>query len=256
WEAPDGAVVPGRLWRPPQGRPPHPLLVRVHGGPTGQDRVDFDVRTAFFLERGWAVLAPDHRGSTGWGRAWAQALRRRWGDLDVEDVAAGARAAVARGWADPARLVAMGASAGGMTALLLAARHPDLWSAVVAVYPVVDLLDLAASTHRYEAHYTVGLVGPLPQAAEVHRARSPLAVADAIRAPVLVLHGGADEVVPPAQSAVLAERLAAAGVPVERRVYDGEGHGWRQAGTLADELARTEAFLIRHAGRRDDPMGR
>lgn len=248
WRAPDGAVVHGRLWPPPAGaageRPP-PLIVWAHGGPTDQRQVTFDARLAFFATRGWAVLHPDPRGSTGWGRAWAQGLRERWGEVDVEDVAAGAEAAVERGWADPARMVAMGGSAGGMTALLLAARDPDLWAAVVALYPVVDLLGLAATTHRFEAHYTVGLVGPLPESAGRHRARSPLARAGRIAAPVLLLHGSADQVVAPAQSAELAAVLRARGVVVEHHEYDGEGHGWRSSATVEDELERTEAFFER-----------
>lgn len=248
WPAPDGAVVHGRLWRPPAGAAgdgPPPLLVWAHGGPTDQRQVTFDARLAFFATRGWAVLHPDPRGSTGWGRSWAQGIRERWGEVDVEDVAAGAHAAVERGWADPARMVAMGGSAGGMTALLLAARDPALWAAVVALYPVVDLLGLAAATHRFEAHYTVGLVGPLPETAERHRARSPLARADRITAPVLLLHGSADQVVPPAQSAGLAAILRAKGVVVEHHEYDGEGHGWRSPSTVEDELERIAAFLAR-----------
>jgi len=246
WEADDGAVVHGRLWRPTSAVGVPPMLVWAHGGPTDQRQVTNDERLMFFLSRGWAVLHPDPRGSTGWGRAWAQGLRGRWGDVDVADVAAGARAAVERGWADPARLVAMGGSAGGMTALLLAARDPERWAAVVALYPVVDLLGLAATTHRYEAHYTVGLIGPLPEAADAHRARSPLAHAGRITAPVLLLHGTADPVVPPAQSAELAASLRARGVAVEHHEYAGEGHGWRSPATLGDELERTAAFLARH----------
>ena len=260
WEAADGAVVHGRLWRPPTFGPPPveppPLLVWAHGGPTDQRRVSFDPRLAFFLTRGWAVLHPDPRGSTGWGRAWTQALRRRWGEVDVQDVASGARAAVARGWGDPSRLVAMGGSAGGMTALLLVAAQPELWAAAVALYPVVDLEGLAAATHRYEAHYTVGLVGPLPETAELHRARSPLGVAGAIRSPLLLLHGADDVVVPASQSAALAERLRANGVDVEHHVYDGEGHGWRSPATIRDELERTEAFLSRHGLVPGGRMGR
>ena len=248
WEADDGAVVHGRLWRPAEatGQGPPPILVWAHGGPTDQRQVSFDPRLMFFVSRGWAVLHPDPRGSTGWGRAWAQGLREGWGEVDVRDVAAGARAAVDRGWADLDRLVAMGGSAGGMTALLLAARGPEPWAAVVAVYPVVDLLDLAAATHRYEAHYTVGLIGPLPAATAAHRHRSPLTQADRITAPVLLLHGSADPVVPAAQSAALAASLRLRGVPVEHHVYEGEGHGWRSPATLEDELERTAAFLDRH----------
>ena len=257
WAAPDGAVVHGRLWRPPDAAPgPLPLLVWPHGGPTGQARVTFDPRLVFWASRGWAVLHADHRGSTGRGRAWAQALRGGWGEADVADALAGAEAAVARGWADPARVVAIGASAGGMTALLLLARRPDLWAAGVAVCPVVDLEDLAAATHRFEAHYTVGLIGPLPEAAELHRSRSPLALADRISAPVLLLHGADDPVVPAGQSRALASLLRGRGVAVEHHEYEGEGHGWRSPLTVADELERTDSFLSRHAFHRGAEMGR
>lgn len=257
WEAADGAVVHGRLWRPPgAGTSPPPMLVWAHGGPTDQRRVTFDPRLAFYLSRGWAVLHPDHRGSTGWGRAWAQALQGRWGEVDVDATLAGAEAAVARGWAHPAGMVAMGASAGGMTALLLLARRPELWAAGVALYPVVDLVDLAAATHRFEAHYTVGLVGPLPETAERHRARSPLAAAARITAPVLLLHGGDDPVVPASQSRELAELLRSREVAVEHHEYEGEGHGWRSPATTADELERTDSFLFRHGLPRDADMGR
>ena len=258
WEADDGAVVHGRLWRPPayRGGAPPPLLVWAHGGPTDQRRVSFDTRLVFFLSRGWAVLHPDPRGSTGWGRVWAQELAGRWGEVDVADVAAGARAAVASGWADPSRLVAMGGSAGGMTALLLVARSPELWAAAVALYPVADLEGLASATHRYEAHYPLGLLGALPEHAELYRSRSPLSAAGHITAPVLLLHGSADVVVPARQSRELAALLRARDVPVEHHEYEGEGHGWRAARTVEDELERTDAFLARHVPRRGDRMGR
>ncbi|MGH9178136.1 MAG: alpha/beta hydrolase family protein, partial [Acidimicrobiales bacterium] len=249
WEAPDGAEVHGRLWRLPTAgaATPPPLLVWAHGGPTDQRRVTFDPRLVFFLSRGWAVLHPDCRGTTGWGRAWAQALRGEWGGADVDDVLAGARAAVERGWGDPRRLVAMGGSAGGMTALLLLARDPGLWAAAVALYPVTDLEALSASTHRFEAHYNLGLVGPLPEAAHRYRKRSPIHLAGRITAPVLLLHGADDVVVPPDQSRQLAAALRGRGVPVEHHEYEGEGHGWRSPATVQDELERTAAFLERHA---------
>jgi dipeptidyl aminopeptidase/acylaminoacyl peptidase len=239
--APVDAPVPARLTHPPEGRPRHGLIVWVHGGPTGQRRVAFDPRAAFFLDRGWSILHVDYRGSTGWGRAHQQALLGGWGEVDVDDIAA---ATVAAG-ADPTRTVAMGGSSGGMAVLLLLARHPTLFAAGIALYPVADLLDLAASTHRFEAHYTWSLIGPLPGAEALYRERSPLTHASRITAPLLLLHGSADEVVPVAQTEALADALRAAGRPVELHVYEGEGHGWRRSGTIADELQRAEAFLAR-----------
>ncbi len=122
----------------------------------------FDPRVAYFSDRGANVLQVDYRGSTGWGRGYAQALRGEWGRLDVADVAAGIRAAGERGWGDPKRMVPIGGSAGGMTVLLLMAMHPDLCAAGVDRFGVTDLFDLDETTHRFEAHYLRSVVGELP----------------------------------------------------------------------------------------------
>jgi dipeptidyl aminopeptidase/acylaminoacyl peptidase len=246
WAAEDGTRIPGRLYRPPGGSPARGLIMWIHGGPTGQMTVTFNARVAFFVSRGWAVLVADFRGSTGWGRAHARALAGGWGEVDVADCAAGLRAAAQNGWAGTGRTVVLGASAGGMTALLLLARHPELCAAGVDLYGVADLEALAATTHRFEAHYTHSLVGPLPAAAELHRRRSPLAVAERIRAPLLILHGSEDPVVPLAQSLAVRDRTLAAGNRTEMHVYEGEGHGWSRPETVEDELDRTAEFLDRH----------
>lgn len=243
WTSGDGFAVHGRLYG---GGADRPLLVWVHGGPTDQRRVEFDARLAFFLDQGWAVLAPDYRGSTGWGRAYAQALRGGWGSADPEDVAAGIRVAGGNGWGDPTRVALMGGSAGGLTVLRVLADHPGLCAAAVALYPVCDLLDLAATTHRFEAHYTHHLIGPLPGSEDEHRSRSPLFQADRIRDPLLLLHGTDDKVVPPAQSAALADAVRQAGGTVEHHEYEGEGHGWSRPATTEDELVRVSGFLARN----------
>jgi dipeptidyl aminopeptidase/acylaminoacyl peptidase len=248
WPGDDGAPVPGRLYRPlrPADGGPPPLIAWVHGGPTDQWGVSFLPRLAFWQDRGWAVLLVDHRGSTGHGRAFQTALHGRWGEVDTADVAAGLRTAAARGWGDPARMVVMGGSAGGFTVLNVLATHPELCAAGVDLYGVADLFTLAETTHRYEAHYLDSLVGPLPGAADRYRERSPVHRADAITAPLLILQGADDDVVPPAQSRAIADRVQARGGEVELHLYEGEGHGWGRPETVVDELRRTEAFLRRH----------
>jgi dipeptidyl aminopeptidase/acylaminoacyl peptidase len=221
------------------------LLVSVHGGPTSQALADWNPRVQRFVERGWTVLQPNYRGSTGYGSGYRRALDGRWGERDVADVAAGIRHATKEGWGDPRRVVLMGGSAGGLTVLLVAALHNDLVAAVVALFPVVDVVDLHATTHRFESGYTPRLVGALPAALDTWRERSPISRAADIRAPVLLLHGRDDRSVRPEQSAELERVLRAAGRFVERHVYDGEGHGWRRAETVADELQRVDAFLAR-----------
>lgn len=243
-----GDVVHGRLYRPAHhdhGSPP-PLIAWVHGGPTDQWDVTWNARVAYWVDAGWAVLVPDHRGSTGHGRAYTQAMAGRWGELDVEDVAAGLRAAGEAGWGDPRRLVVMGGSAGGFTVLNVLAAHPELCAAGVDLYGVADLLDLDETTHRYEGHYLHSVVGPLPRAADAYRDRSPVNRVEAITAPLLILQGDDDPVVPLAQSRSIADRLQALGRTVELHVYEGEGHGWGRPETVVDELDRTTSFLRRH----------
>ncbi|MFM7223959.1 MAG: S9 family peptidase [Actinomycetota bacterium] len=241
-------TVPGLLWRPsvPDGQPG--LVVLVHGGPTSQALADWNPRVQALVERGWAVLQPNHRGSSGYGDEFRDALDGQWGEHDVADVAAGIRHATREGWGDPGRVVVMGGSAGGFTVLGVAARHPQLVAAVVALYPVTDLLALDATTHRFESGYTGRLVGPLPAARPTYVERSPITAAARIRVPVLLFHGSDDAVVPAEQSEALAAAIATAGTPVERHVFAGEGHGWRRAETVVEEWSRLEDFLRRRLG--------
>jgi dipeptidyl aminopeptidase/acylaminoacyl peptidase len=245
-----GTTVHGRLYRPRDADGTGPLLVWIHGGPTGQTQVSFNARTAFFCDRGASVLQVDYRGSTGWGRRYTRALRGEWGRLDVADTAAGMRAAIDRGWGDPRRMVPIGGSAGGMTVLLLLATHPELCAAGVDLYGVTDLFDLDETTHRFEGHYLRSIVGQLPAEAGRYQTRSPINVASSIAAPLLVLQGSADNVVPQSQSDSLVSAVRAVGGTVEYQVYDGEGHGWSRAEVVQDELERTWAFLRRFVMRR------
>jgi dipeptidyl aminopeptidase/acylaminoacyl peptidase len=243
WSSADGATIPGRLYRAGRGAPAAGLLLWIHGGPTGQTAVTFNARFAFWLARGWSILTPDHRGSTGHGRAFTQALRHRWGDLDVADSAAGAAAALEQGWARPGAIVATGGSAGGYTALNLVLRHPQLFAAGVVSSPVTDLADLAANTHRFEAHYNDSLVGLRPAADAAYRDRSPLTNAAQLVRPVLLFHGTDDPVVPITQSRAFVARAHAAGRPARLVELAGEGHSVRRPENLVRELSETESFL-------------
>lgn len=254
WRGADRGWVHGLLWRPREpalgpGTQP-PLLVSIHGGPTGQATAAFNARTAFFRDRGWAVLTPNYRGSTGYGRAYAQALRGRWGELDVADTAAGIRRAVDQGWCDPGRVAVTGGSAGGFTTLLLCALHGDLVRAGVDLFGVTDLFHLVEVTHRFESRYGDLLVGVLPDDADRYRERSPVTHVDRIDVPLLVFQGEEDVAVPTGQADLLVAALERRGVGVEYRVYEGEGHGWSNPETIEDELTRTDAFLARHVLKR------
>jgi dipeptidyl aminopeptidase/acylaminoacyl peptidase len=236
----DGTTLHARLYSPTMPLPQRPMICWIHGGPTDQWPVVFNPRIAWWLDQGWSILVPDHRGSTGHGRAYTQAMAGRWGELDTADVAAAIRHAKAQGWSD--RIAIMGGSAGGFNVLNTLADHPGLCLAGVALYPVTDLISLAEGTHRFEAHYTDSLVGPLPAAIEKYRGNSPLTKAALVTTPTLILHGTNDNVVPLDQSQQFVAKCHAA----ELHVYEGEGHGWRRNETTLDEMQRVCAFLDRH----------
>lgn len=224
------------------------LLCWVHGGPTDQWPVEWRPRFAYWLSRGWDVLAVDPRGTTGHGRAYQQALHGGWGRFDVDDTADLVRHAHAEGWSTPELTIVMGGSSGGLTALGVLADHPELVAGGVTSYPVSDLKALTEATHRFEAHYTDTLVAPLDGSDESERRfaeLSPISRAGSISKPLLLMHGADDPVVPVEQSRALAARIEAAGGEVEYVEYDGEGHGFRDPDNVADEYARTERFLAR-----------
>lgn len=243
--ADDGTVLHARRYGAPNtgGR----LLVWIHGGPTSQWDVSFNPGVAFWVSRGWDVLLVDPRGSTGHGRAYQQALRGRWGVLDVDDTAALVERSHAAGRSQPSRTAVMGGSSGGLTVLGMVGRHSRLVAGGVALYPVSDIHDLNEHSHRFEAHYQLSLVGPDRTAADRRRywEQSPQSYADQIRLPLLVLHGVDDPVVPVHQSRSLARRIRAAGGRIELHLLDGEGHGFRRPESKRVEYRLVEEFLDR-----------
>jgi dipeptidyl aminopeptidase/acylaminoacyl peptidase len=236
----DGATLHARRYVAGRGR----TLCWIHGGPTDQWRVEFMPRIAYWWSRGWDVLVPDPRGSTGHGRQYQQALRGEWGRRDVDDTAAMLRAAHTNGWSDPARTVMMGSSSGGLTALGVLGLHPGLAAGGVVLYPVTDLAALAEASHRFEAHYTDTLVGPRDDE-RTYRERSPIAYADRIHVRLLVMHGDDDPVVPLSSTLAFVERVRDAGGDVELVVMEGEGHGFRQAANRRADYELTARFLAR-----------
>ncbi len=247
WQSSDGATVYGTYYAPAnpectaEGLPP--LIVNVHGGPTSQAAVGFSLDRLFFTSRGYAFLEVNYRGSTGYGRTYREALRHRWGPLDMQDTVEGAQAMVVLGLADPHKLVVKGGSAGGFTVLNALIHYPGFFKAGLCSYGVSNLFTLAMDTHKFEAHYNDTLIGTLPEAAERFQEWSPEYHADQIRDPLAIFQGSADKVVPPEQSERMVERLRANRVPHVYRLYEGEGHGFRKVETLKDYYETAERFL-------------
>jgi dipeptidyl aminopeptidase/acylaminoacyl peptidase len=226
---------------PPGSAPP--LLVGVHGGPTSQSDPDYSLAVQYWTSRGFAVAKVDYRGSSGYGRAFRQLLNGSWGVLDVEDSAAAARYLADRGMVDARRMAIRGGSAGGLT-VMLATLLGDTFTAGVSYYGVMDMAALMADTHKFESRYLETLVGPLPEAAEVVRERSPLTHVARAHTPTLVMQGLEDAVVPPSQAEAIVAALARGEVPHAYLAFAGEQHGFRVA---ANQVRALEAELSFYA---------
>lgn len=205
-----------------------PLIVQAHGGPTGAAQGSFSLGVQYWTSRGFAVVDVDYGGSSGYGRAYRQLLDGEWGVVDVEDVIAAARHLADAGKVDPRRIAIHGGSAGGFT-VLAALAQSDVFAAGGDFYGVADLEALARDTHKFESRYLDGLIGPWPAAKAVYDARSPINQLDGFRAPLLILQGAEDPIVPPNQAYMIQGALKAKGVPVAMIEFAGEGHGFRRA---------------------------
>ncbi|MDR1449006.1 MAG: prolyl oligopeptidase family serine peptidase [Propionibacteriaceae bacterium] len=252
WTGPDGPV---HAWFYPPTNPNcvapagqlPPLVVLCHGGPTAYAAPEFSYKRLFWTSRGLGLLCVNYGGSAGYGRAYRERLKGRWGLVDVRDCADGAVALAAAGLADPARLAIQGGSAGGYTALA-ALCFTDVFAAGISLYGIGDLEAMAQEGCKFEARYLDGLVAPYPAGRQTYRDRSPICHLDSLDRPLILFQGQEDKVVPPEQSVALAAAVEAKGRPAVLVLYPGEGHGFRLAATIQDQHERSERFLAQVFG--------
>ena len=247
WKSIDGGDVHG-VYYPPhnpgfEGKGLPPLIVLVHGGPTSQRGMSFDIQVQFFTSRGYAVLQVNYRGSTGYGKAYRNALKGNWGIYDVDDSVSGAKHLAKQGLVDEEKMVIMGGSAGGFTVLKALEDHPGVFKAGICLYGVSNQFTLVADTHKFEERYSDSLIGALPEAAKLYRDRSPVFFANRIKDALIVFQGEDDKVVPKSQSDEIVEAVRRNGVQCEYHVYPGEGHGFRKAETIEHFYKTVEKFL-------------
>ena len=240
-------IAHGFVYPAMNAKAPAPLVVFIHGGPTSACYPALDPRIQYWTQRGFAVADLNYRGSTGYGRAYRQALHLRWGESDVEDACAAVAHLAGLGLIDPSKAFIRGGSAGGYTTLCALAFH-DVFRAGASLYGVSDPVALGRATHKFEGDYLDWLIGDPLQDAERYRARTPLLHAAQIKVPVIFFQGELDAVVVPEQTRLMLDALKANGIAVEGHFYAGERHGFRNAQNLAHALEEEWAFYCRVLG--------
>ena len=230
----------------PAGERP-PLVVMSHGGPTAATSSALNLRIQFWTSRGFAVADVNYGGSSGYGRSYRERLRGQWGIVDTADCVAVARHLADTGQVDGKRMAIRGGSAGGYTTLCALVFH-DVFAAGASYYGVADLEALARETHKFEARYLDGLVGPYPERADLYRERSPVHFLERLSCPVILFQGLEDRVVPPSQAEAMIAVLEEKKLPYAYLPFAGEQHGFRKAENIQRSIEAELYFYARVFG--------
>ncbi len=250
YRARDGLEIEAYLTLPP-GREPRglPAVILPHGGPWHRDAWGFDPWAQWLANRGFAVLQPNFRGSTGYGKALLNAGNKQWGRAMQDDLTDGVRWLVEQGIADPKRVAIMGGSYGGYATLAGLAFTPELYAAGVDLVGPSNLFTLLETVPPYWKPMIALFhtrMGHPERDAELLRAASPLFSAEKIQAPLLIGQGANDPRVKRAESLQIVQALKEKGKPVEYVEYPDEGHGFVKAENRLDFFRKAEAFLEKH----------
>jgi len=250
YTARDGLQLRGYLTLP-RGREAKslPLIVMPHGGPFSRDDWEYDPEVQFLANRGYAVLQPEFRGSTGFGKSFVEKGYGQWGRKMQDDLDDGVDWLAGTGQIDPKRVCIVGASYGGYAALWGAARNPDRYRCAASLAGVTDLPSMLRydrklfSAPRYYKEWRTRVAG---ESEADLRSVSPIAFVGKIKVPLLVGHGEKDETVPPSQSHQFVDAMSRSGANVTSVYYKNSGHGFDSATDLEDWLTRLGAFLARY----------
>jgi dipeptidyl aminopeptidase/acylaminoacyl peptidase len=251
----DGVDIPVYVTTPPGHNDAKnaPTIIFPHGGPASRDEPGFDYWAQFMASRGYVVIQPQFRGSTGFGDAFAEAGVRQWGKRMQDDVSDAVAWAVKEGISNASRICIVGASYGGYAALAGATMTPELYKCAVSVAGVSDLPQVmreeradAGGRRSATVNYWANHIGSDDRAAM--EAASPRRLASAVRAPILLIHGKDDTVVKFEQSRVMANALRTANKPFKLVELAGEDHWLSRGSTRLQMLREIDAFLAENLG--------
>ena len=246
YEGMDGVKIPALLFRPE--KLPAPAVVMIHGGPNWQYAMEWNVAMAHFASRGYVVLAPNYRGSTGYGRAWQYAARFDMGGVDTRDVAAGAQYLIREGLALKNKIAVTGRSHGGYLTMTCLTQFPELWCAGSALVPFMNWFKSHDDSREDLQHWNIENMGdPKENYARWYNA-SPYFFLDRIIAPVQLICGGNDPRCPASDSLEARDKLVSLGKDVELLLYEDEGHEFLKIENVLDAESRRVEFLVRYLG--------
>lgn len=222
----DGIVIAGKAWQEYNKKAmAFPVIVSVHGGPEGQERPGFNPLYQYYLSRGYAILATNVRGSTGYGKTFASLDNIEKREDSVKDLAASVEWLKTKGGADAKRIAVMGGSYGGYMTMAAITLYPDLWAAAVNTVGIVNWETFLKNTSGYRRRQREVEYGFLDRDIEFLRKISPLAKVDKIKTPLFVIHGKNDPRVPYTEAEQVVKALKDRSAIVEYKLFDDEGHG-------------------------------
>ncbi|MDQ3004212.1 MAG: S9 family peptidase [Chloroflexota bacterium] len=239
----DGVQVPSLLYR--QKQTPAPAVVMIHGGPNWHYSAEWNPLAAHLASRGFTLLAPNYRGSTGYGRDWQYAARYDLGGVDTRDVAAGAKYLLYEGLAIDNKIVVTGRSHGGYLTMTCLTQYPELWCAGSAVVPFMNWIKSHADSREDLQHWNIENMGDPIENHQRWYDASPYFFLDQVTAPVQLICGGNDPRCPASDSIEARDKLVELGKDVELLLYEDEGHAFLKIENIIDsELKRVE-FLAK-----------
>ena len=241
----DGTPIPALLYKPKGAGPHSPAVVVIHGGPAWHFGYYWHPFMAHLASRGWTVLAPNYRGSTGYGRAWMVANRFEMGRLDNDDCAAAALYLAREGLADPKKIGVTGRSHGGYLTMTCLTRQPELWAVGSAVVPFLNWFTGHENSREDLQYWDIQNMGDPETHHDLWHERSPFFFLDKVRSPVQFICGETDPRCPPSESTEAHEKLQSLGIPSELLLYEGEGHGFLKLENVIDSDVKRVEFLAK-----------
>ncbi len=241
----DGSRIPAWLYKPKGLKAKAPVVLSVHGGPEAQERVlyNYSGLYQYWLSRGIGVLAPNIRGSTGYGKTYQKLIHRDWGGAELRDQEYAVKYLQSLAWVDGSRIGFFGGSFGGFSCLSCVTRLPDLWAAAVGWFGPSNLITFVKSVPPWWQRFMKQWVGDANEDREMLIARSPITHAQNVKTPLYIIQGANDVRVVQAESDQFVEALRARGVPVKYDVYADEGHGFTKRENELKALKDSAEFL-------------